>query len=69
VTGQPNRFDGLELRSFEWRVEPFRVEQVSSSFFDDQLRFPAGTATFDCALLMQNIAHEWHSRDQLCSTP
>lgn len=67
VTRNPERYDGLELRSHTWRVEPFAVEQVTSSFFDDHKRFPAGTVRFDCALLMQNIAHEWHGREQLCS--
>jgi hypothetical protein len=41
-------------------VEPLRVEEVFSSYFMDEKRFPRGTATFDCALLMRNIEHEWH---------
>lgn len=65
VTRDPRQFDGLELRSRGWRVAPFAVESVASSFFDDVARFPPGTATFDCALLMRDIAHEWHGRGQL----
>jgi hypothetical protein len=67
VTRDPHRFDGLELRSEQWRVEPFTIEQVESSFFDNHSLFPSGTATLDCALLMRDIPHEWHGHDQLCS--
>lgn len=67
ATRDPQRFDGLELRSRQWRVEPFSVEQVETSFFDNRSLFPTGTATFDSALLMRGIPHEWHGHDQLCS--
>ena len=42
-----------------WQVEPLEIQWVSSSFFDDPSLFPNGTIQFDCALLMQNIEHEW----------
>ncbi len=57
--------DGLELHTFEWRVEPLAVSEVQSSFFDDQVHFPVGTIQFDCALLMRNIEHEWHVLPQI----
>jgi hypothetical protein len=69
ATRDPHRFDGLELRSRQWRVEPFTVERVESSFFDNYSMFPAGTTTLDCALLMRGIPHEWHGHHQLCSLP
>jgi hypothetical protein len=59
ATRDPTRFDGLELRCAQWRVEPLQLEDVRSSFFDDESRFPRGTATFDCALLMRGVAHNW----------
>jgi uncharacterized protein YqjF (DUF2071 family) len=62
VTRKPGEFDGLELRSFTWKVQPLVVEQVESSYFEDQELFPAGSVTFDSALLMQQIEHEWHGR-------
>lgn len=65
-TRQPGQFDGLELRSHHWQVEPLAVESVQSSFFGDQALFPAGSTHFDCALLMRGIHHEWHGRDSLC---
>lgn len=63
---ESGHFDGLELRCLNWDVEPLDVEDVSSSFFDDPELFPPGTATFDCALLMRGIDHEWHSKPPLC---
>jgi hypothetical protein len=67
ATHNPDRFDGLELRSRHWQVEPFTVEHVETSFFANHSLFPSGSATFDCALLMRGIPHEWHGHDQLCS--
>lgn len=61
-------FDGLELRTVNWAVEPLAVERMESSFFDDRQRFPNGSVEFDCALLMRNVQHEWHGRPSLCHT-
>lgn len=63
VTGE---FDGLELRTFHWQVQPLSVERVESSFFDDVRLFPDGSVGFDCALVMREIVHEWHARPSLC---
>jgi hypothetical protein len=68
ATAHPQRFDGLELRCKRWVVEPLTVEAIESSFFDDPDQFPAGSVEFDCALLMRNIEHEWHSLDPICCT-
>jgi hypothetical protein len=62
----PGDYDGLELRSFSWRVEPLAVERVYSSFFSNEDVFPKGSVRFDCALLMHGIEHEWHAREPLC---
>lgn len=66
ATPNPSRFQGLELRCRNWRIEPLEMEQVRSSFFDDQSLFPTGSVEFDCALLMRGIEHEWHGRPDLC---
>jgi hypothetical protein len=66
TTASPNASDGLELRSFGWKVEPLAIDRVESSFFEDRSKFPDGSARFDCALLMRNIDHEWHARESLC---
>jgi hypothetical protein len=69
ATARPGVFDGLELRSFAWRVEPLEVSRVASSFFEDSTRFPLGAVAFDSALLMRDIRHEWHAREPLCCSP
>jgi hypothetical protein len=66
ATRDPSRYQGLELRCLNWRVEPLEVEEVRSSFFEDEARFPKGTIEFDCALLMRGIEHEWHGKADLC---
>jgi len=58
--------EGLELRSHNWHVEPLDVEQVESSFFRKLSRVLPGSVEFDCALLMENIAHEWHVLPDVC---
>ena len=65
-TNTPGEFDGLELRCQGWQVEPLAVEQVASSYFQDDGLFAPGTVEFDHALLMRGIAHEWHGHDRLC---
>lgn len=65
-TNKPATFDGLELSCKNWNVEPLDVHEVSSSYFEDESRFPKGTVEFDCALLMRGIDHEWHGRGDLC---
>jgi hypothetical protein len=65
ATRQPGIYDGVGLRAPGWRIEPARIEAVASSFFDDPRRFPPGTAVLDSALLMRDLASEWHSRGRL----
>lgn len=66
ATSDDGRFDGIELQCKSWSVAPLEVEQVASSYFDDETRFPRGSVKFDHALLMRGIEHEWHSREDLC---
>ena len=61
ATNNPNCCAGLKLHTTFWEVEPLAVDLVESSFFDDPDRFAAGEAHFNCALLMRNIPHEWHT--------
>jgi hypothetical protein len=68
-TSAPGRHEGLELRSLEWTVEPLAVERAWSSFFEDRKTFPEGSLSLDCALLMRNVAHEWHTRGVLSCGP
>lgn len=66
-TDDPTVFDGIELQTKSWKVEPLEVDCVESSMFDDVSIFPEGTASFDHALLMRDTDHEWHSLEPLCS--
>jgi len=68
ATHDKSRYDGLELRCKSWSVQPLAVEAVRSSFFDDMTKFPLGSAVLDCALLMRNVEHEWHTREDICCT-
>lgn len=65
VTHDPAKLDGIELETKEWRVEPLDVSEVRSSFYDDRASFPEGTIKFDHALIMRNVAHEWHGQHPL----
>ena len=65
ATSRAGVYDGLELRSLVWSVEPLEVTRVESSFFSDRSVFPAGAVEFDCALLMRRIPHEWHAHPSL----
>ncbi len=56
-----NKYEGLVLKTYQWKVEPLAVKHVSSSFFEDTTNFPLGSVQFDNALLMTSIEHEWDS--------
>ncbi len=66
ATPVASRFQGLELHCNHWHVDPLEVEKVRSNFFENESLFPNGSIEFDCALLMRNIAHEWHEQADLC---
>ncbi len=66
ATSHPGRFEGLELHSRAWKVSPLAVNHVSSSFFENEQLFPKGSVAFDCALLMENIPHQWRAHTPLC---
>ena len=55
------RLDGVVLKTHSWSVAPLTIERVNSTYFADETVFPAGAVSFDCALIMRNIAHEWQA--------
>ena len=65
VTREADRLDGLRLDTKEWHVEPLQVGEIFSSYFMNEKSFPTGSIEFDHALIMRNIAHEWHRADDL----
>jgi len=58
---QPNscHLEGLQLRAQKWEVSPLAVDSIQSAYFDDQSIFPEDSITFDHALLMRDIPHDW----------
>ena len=69
ATDDPHRFEGIELETYSWDVQPLHVDEVRSSFFDDESLFPPGAARFDNAMVMRGIEHEWHALEPLCCAP
>jgi Uncharacterized conserved protein (COG2071) len=65
ATLEAHHYHGMELRSLNWKVEPMQVTSAYSSFYSDPNYFPQGSVELDCALVMRNIEHEWHSRPDL----
>jgi hypothetical protein len=59
------QLDGLSLVTRTWSVAALAVQHVHSSFFSDRAQFPEGSVELDCALLMRNIVHEWHTAADL----
>jgi hypothetical protein len=73
VTRDCCRLDGIRLETECWKVRPLAIEAVDSSFFEDESVFPAGSVTFDHALIMRDLPHEWHEvpgmRTELAGQP
>lgn len=57
--------EGMALTTEGWVLEPLQLEEVRSSFFDDQLRFPVGTVELDSAFLMADIDTTWRALPSL----
>ncbi len=55
----PDEFEGLELVTSQWRVDPCVVDRAASSFYDDRDVFPAGSIELDSALLMREVPVRW----------
>ena len=67
VTRDCCRFDGIRLETDGWQVRPLSVEHLESSFFADESAFPAGSVTFDHALVMRDLSHQWHGEADMIS--
>lgn len=57
--GHTALLEGLELRTDQWNVAPVSVLRAASSYFDDPTRFPTGTISLDCGLLMRRVPVTW----------
>ncbi len=65
VTKDSRRLDGIFLRTKTWKMQTLDVDDVQSSYFADEKRFPVGSVNFDCSLIMRDIEHEWQSEPDL----
>jgi hypothetical protein len=50
----------IAVEAKEWKIRPFRINRVSSSFFDNKEHFPVGSIEFDHALVMRDAAQAWN---------
>lgn len=57
-------FEGVELHTFEWDVTPLAVESAAARYFES---FSEAAVTFDHALLMRDIDHEWREGESVCA--
>jgi Uncharacterized conserved protein (COG2071) len=55
------RLEAVELGTEAWAIEPAELVRVTSSFWDDVTRFPAGSVVLDSALLMRGVPATWTS--------
>ncbi len=53
LTKQAGRYDGIELRTHGWNIEPWYVESRQSSFLEDRSLFTAGSTRVDCARIIR----------------
>ena len=65
VTPDTGVFDGVELETCGWGIQPMALDEVRSSFFEDASHFPPGTAELDSAFLMERIETVWRARPRL----
>lgn len=63
-----NKYEGLKLQAYTWQVRPLEVQNVHSSFYENEAIFPKGSVRFDNALLMTSVEHEWKSLKEISNT-
>lgn len=61
VTKDAKELDGITLQIKNWKVEALNLDSVESNYYEIETIFPKNSIEFDHALIMRNIAHEWHS--------
>jgi hypothetical protein len=57
--GRDRRLEAVELHTDAWAIEAADPVRVTSSFWDDRSRFPAGSVQLDSALLMREVPVSW----------
>jgi len=57
----PDEFEGMELATSQWRVDPCTIDRAASSYYDDRSIFPTGTIELDSALVMRKVPARWRA--------
>jgi hypothetical protein len=68
ATPKDGVFDGVALTAEAWAIEPLHLDEVRSSFFDDQTRFASGAAVADSAFLMAGLETCWRAQPALVAS-
>jgi hypothetical protein len=55
------RIEGFHLETERWRVRPFSVASLRTSFYEDPARFSPGAVQFDHALVMRELDARWRA--------
>jgi len=58
-----DQFKTIRLKTSSWDVKPLMIQELHSSYFENTSLFPEGSITFDHALVMEGIEHEWVTDD------
>jgi uncharacterized protein YqjF (DUF2071 family) len=69
ATRRSTRLDGLHMTTEAWPFEPTELVAAQSSFFDDPMRFPVGSATLDSAFLMREVPVALHALASMAVQP
>ena len=69
ITRDPLRLDGVALVCENAWLEPVEVLDLSSTFFEDPVLFPTGTAYFDSAFLIRDVVVEWRALPSMRVVP
>jgi hypothetical protein len=59
------QLEGLRLATNSWNMEPLRITNIKSAFYERIARHHSDQLIFDCGLLMQNVPHEWYGMKKL----
>ncbi|HWC11341.1 MAG TPA: DUF2071 domain-containing protein [Acidimicrobiales bacterium] len=58
-------FDGVNLSTKGWGMAPLHLDEARSSFFEDDGRFPPGSAVPDSAFVMAGLDTTWRPQPDL----
>lgn len=56
---EQGRLEGMRLKTLKWEMEPLRVKEVHSAFYEKMGTHSPGSIHLDCALRMRGIPHQW----------